>query len=184
MYKLRTLLLAFAAAVPAVPLDATAPDSTHKIAQEQHPVAVLAMGTNGGDDVRGETQAMIRRLQNAGYRVVVVPPRNAARVSTGANLMPHHRAVMAAARACGADIVMPRRWHSDGYHISTAEAVRIGRMFRGAATFGDSNSVRINAGTGGRSYGVPRHTTTQILAGQYPRPHTTRVSSPRTARQP
>lgn len=127
--------------------------------------AILAMGTNGGSNVQGETQQMIRRLQDAGYSVVVVPPRQGGWTSGTSQL---HDQVVAAARATGAQVVEASSWANDGYHIAESEARAIGQRYRGAPTFGDSNSVRINAGTGGTSSGVVGASTQQILRAQFP----------------
>ncbi len=134
----------------------------------EEPVAILATGTNGGEDVYGETSSMIKRLGYAGYRVVVVPPRNASAAENTINrdLRPLRTAVLTAARDNGVEVIEPRQWNADGFHISRSEAISIGRRFAGAATFGDSNSVAINEGTGGHCFGVGGMTTTQILATQ------------------
>lgn len=182
--KTRHLLLTFSALAltPAAstPMggDQPAPTGTHEdthtaqtspdTRQEERPVAILATGTNNGANVRGETEEMIKRLQDSGYRVVVVPPRNAANARPGLDLRPLYRAVTAAANATGAEIVEARRWDRDGYHIHMDEARRIGRLYQGAPTFGDSNSVRINAGTGGHCVGVAGMTTTEIITTQHP----------------
>lgn len=137
---------------------------------ERQPVAILATGTNGGQDVYGETVAMIDRLQDAGYRVVVVPPREAtaAQNSVQRDLRPLRAAVLRATQDQRVAVVEPQAWEADGFHIARAEAVAIGRRFPNAPTFGDSNSVAINEGTGGVCLGVGGMTTTQILTHQFP----------------
>lgn len=134
--------------------------------QLEKPVALLATGTNSGTDVRHETEAMITRLQDSGYRVVVIPPRNAANARPGLDLRPLYRAVTTAATARNAEVLEAQRWDADGFHIHMTEAQRIGRLYPNAATFGDSNSVRINFGTGGHCMGVSGMTTTEILQTQ------------------
>lgn len=124
--------------------------------RNDRPYALLAMGTNGGESiemVEADTRHMIARLQAAGYRVVVVPPRNHA--WPGGDGRPLYRAVTNAARAMGVPVVRATRWEMpQGYHINMDEARAIGGRYPGASTFGDSNSVRLNAGTGGAGYGV------------------------------
>lgn len=138
--------------------------------QTEKPVALLATGTNGGTDVRSETVTLIQRLQNAGYRVVVIPPRKAPAAATAdrRNLLPRHAAVTAAAQERGAEILTPQSWAPDGFHISDAEALAIGRKYKGAPTFGDSNSVAVNRGTGGSCMGVSGMKTHEMLLTQFP----------------
>ena len=196
--KTRNLLLIFSALAltPAAstplggdqPASPTAHEENHSTQasqntrQEHRPVAILATGTNNGADVRGETEAMIERLQDNGYRVVVVPPRNSANARPGLDLRPLYRAVTAAANAKGAQIVRARAWDRDGYHIDIAEARRIGRLYPNAPTFGDSNSVRINEGSRGHCMGVSGMTTTEIIATQQPIPADTARQNCRSLR--
>lgn len=148
-------------------LSSTVAASVSQPAADSSPVALLATGTNSGVDVRSETEAMITRLQDSGYRVVVIPPRNAANARPGLDLRPLYRAVTAAAATRNAEILTAQAWDRDGFHISMPEAQRIGRLYPNAPTFGDSNSVRINFGTGGHCMGVSGMTTTEILQTQY-----------------
>lgn len=153
-------------------------------AEKPLPVALLATGTNGGTDVERDTERLITRLQNAGYRVVVIPPRNApaSATSDNRNLIPRHAAVMAAATARHAEILMPKTWLPDGFHIAHAESAAIGRMYKGAPTFGDSNSVFINRGSGGHCIGVSGMQTHEMLLTQFP-PAPASTGAPRPCRE-
>ena len=169
--RLRAIFVALAGTTA---LTAAGAIQMYKHSAAQRPVALLATGTNGGADVYAETSAMIDRLQEAGYRVVVVPPRDAPALQNSVNrdLRPLRAAVLQAAHDKQLQVIEPQAWHSDGFHIAPAAAVSIGRRYPGAPTFGDSNSVAINAGTGGDCFGVGGMTTTEILAHQRPQPHT------------
>ena len=119
---LRRLFVAFAGTMA---LGTAAAVETYKA----EPVALLATGTNGGDDVYGETAAMIDRLQDDGYLVDVVPPRHAtARQNTvHRDLRPLRAAVLRAAREERLQVIDPQTWYPDGFHIARAEAVAIGQ---------------------------------------------------------
>lgn len=139
-------------------------------APADRPVAILATGTNGGTDVQGDTEKLIDRIASAGYRVVVVVPRNtgAENTSDQRNLLPRHAAVMAAARNRGVETLTPQTWEPDGFHIGSADAHAIGQRYAGAPTFGDSNSVIINNVTKGHCMGVSGMQTHDMLTTQFP----------------
>ena len=137
---------------------------------DTRPVALVATGTNGGTDVQADTENLIARIQNAGYRVVVVAPRNSGPETTAdhRNLYPRHAAVMAAARNRGVETITPQTWEPDGYHVGSADALEIGQRYAGAPTFGDSNSVIINNVTKGHCMGVSGMQTHDMLTTQFP----------------
>lgn len=148
-------------------------------AVDTRPVAVLATGTNGGTDVQGDTEKLIDRISAAGYRVVVVPPRNvdASFTADHRNLLPRYAAVMAAANSRHVETIMPTTWASDGFHIGRPDVQAIGKRFAGAPTFGDSNSVFINSVTKGHCIGVSGMLTHDMLATQFP-PAPTQPATP------
>lgn len=137
---------------------------------DPRPVAILATGTNGGTDVQSDTEKLIDRISSAGYRVVVVVPRNTGAENTRdqRNLIPRHAAVMTAARNRGVEAIIPQTWEPDGYHIGSADAQAIGQRYAGAPTFGDSNSVIINNVTKGHCMGVSGMQTHDMLTTQFP----------------
>lgn len=164
--KIKTLAVSFAAAATTLLLstDSAGPRN------DARPVAILATGTNGGTDVQRDTEQLITRIQNAGYRVVVVAPRNSGPESTAdqRNLYPRHAAVMAAARSRGVEAITPKTWEPDGFHVGRADALAIGQRYAGAPTFGDSNSVIINNVTKGHCMGVSGMQTHDMLTTQFP----------------
>lgn len=136
--------------------------------------AVLAMGTNGdgsssATNVARDTERMIRRLQELGYRVVVVLPVNSRVPGNGHDFPAYNAAVRQAAAAAGVtDVVTPSGFNagSDGYHISPAAARSIINNYPDAITVGDSNAAIIgNAGglARNRNFGVSGENTAAIL---------------------
>lgn len=136
--------------------------------------AVLAMGTNGDGssssrNVARDTESMIRRLQQLGYRVVVVLPVSTRVPGNGHDFPAYSAAVRQAASAAGVtDVVTPSGFNagSDGYHISPSAARSIINNYPGAITVGDSNAAIIgNAGGLGRdrNFGVSGENTAAIL---------------------
>lgn len=154
--------------------------SSCREAPDTRPVALLATGTNGGTDVKGDTERLIDRISSAGYRVVVVPPRDADATATAdhRDLRPRYAAVMAAARSRHLETIMPATWARDGFHIGRADVYAIGQRFPGAPTFGDSNSVFINKVTKGHCIGVAGMLTHEMLTTQFPPAPTLPASPP------
>lgn len=174
--KFKALTASFVTAASALLLSSDSTDPRH----DTRPVAILATGTNGGTDVQRDTEQLIKRVQNARYRVVVVAPRNSGAEATAdrRNLYPRHAAVMAAARTRGVEAITPQTWEPDGFHVGRADALAIGQRYAGAPTFGDSNSVIINNVTKGHCMGVSGMQTHDMLTTQFP-PATTAPTSQR-----